>query len=175
MAYFMRQHRNVVRYGSNLAEGIVCKELKWNVNGVYDIQTLADSDAAEKQHGVFAQLLKVEHSKKTLPGYYRICLHDTEILTFLQENPSVDLLSLITFIMTHELLHIHRFSTGMADFFGDTVHEEMVVDTLTRLFLAKNPVIGLRKALYILDKVEAAPLYNEKILKDQGRIFRAYL
>ncbi len=85
------------------------------------------------------------------------------------------MLSFITFIMTHELLHIHRFATGKADFFGDPKDEELVVDTLTRLFFAKNPVTGLRKALDILDKVEAAPLYNEHIVNDQGRIVRAYL
>lgn len=153
----------------------MCKELKWDVLGAYDIQTLAESDVLQLKEGVFAQLVRVELSRPSTPSHYRVCLHDAEILAFLKENPTVDLLSFITFIMTHELLHIHRFTTGKADFFGDPKDEEVLVDTLTRLFIAKNPVTGLRRALDILDKVEAAPLYNEHIANEQGRIVRAYL
>jgi DNA-binding LytR/AlgR family response regulator len=92
-----------------------------------------------------------------------------------KNHKDLDLLSFITFIMTHELLHVHRFSTGLADFFGSPHDEEIVVDALTRVFLAKNPVIGLKKVLALLDKLEAAPLYNNHIMHDGGRCFYAYL
>jgi hypothetical protein len=175
MAYFMPQHRNTLRYGSLLAEGIVHKELDWNVAGVYDIQTLAESMAQKAKGGVFAQLMIVKPVKATVPPHYRVCLHDSEILSFVEKNPQVDMLSFITFIMTHELVHIHRFATGKADFYGAPDEEEVVVDTLTRLFLAKNPVTGLKKVLVVLDNMEAAPLYNEHIVNNQGRFIRAYL
>ena len=175
MAYFMSEHRNVLRWGSNLAEGIVCKEMSWSVKGVYDIQTMSEFNTEEPRGGIFAQLLMVEPGEAPLPHHFRVCLQDTEILNFVRKNPPVDLLSLFTFIMTHELLHIHRFTTGKADFYGDPRDEEVVVDILTRLFLAKNPVTGLKQVLTILDKVQAAPLYNEHIVDNQGRFVRAYL
>jgi hypothetical protein len=175
MAYFMPQHRNVLKYGSLLAEGIVRKEMDCNVMGIYDIQTLAEFMEGDPVGGVFAQLLMIEPVKAAHPHHYRICLQDSEILRFVKKNPQVDMLSFITFIITHELLHIHRFSTGAADFYGDPRNEEVVVDTLTRLFLAKNPVTGLKKVLAVLDNMEAAPLYNEHIVNNQGRFIRAYL
>jgi hypothetical protein len=176
MAYFMPGHRNVLRHGSSIAERIVCKEMCWNVEGIYDIKTLAEFDNEEPKNGVFAQLLRIDPERTTLaPHRYRVCLQDTEILNFVQRNAEIDMLSFITFIMTHELLHINRFVTGKADFFGDPHDEEFVVDTLTRLFLAKNPVIGLKKVLALLDKVEAAPLYNEHIVNDGGKCINAYL
>ena len=175
MAYFMPEHRNVLKWGSNLAEGIVCKETRGNIKGVYDVLTLAEFNTEEPRGGIFAQLLMLEPGEDPFAPHFRVCLQDTEILNFIRENPPVDLLSLFTFIMTHELLHIHRFTTGKADFYGDPRDEEVVVDILTRLFLAKNPVTGLKQVLTILDKVQAAPLYNEHIVDNQGRFVRAYL
>jgi hypothetical protein len=175
MAYFMPQHRNTLRYGSLLAEGIVCKEMDSHVKGRYDILTLADSRGEEHTGGIFAQLLMVEPVKAAHPHHYRICLHDSEILRFMEKNPQVDMLSFITFIMTHELVHIHRFATGKADFYGAQGEEEVLVDALTRLFLAKNPVTGLKQVLAVLDNMEAAPLYNEHIVNNQGRFIGAYL
>jgi hypothetical protein len=175
MGYFMPQHRNTLRYGSFLAEGIVRKELDWNVAGVYDILTLAEAITLQDKGGVFAELMLVKTEKAAVPPYYRVCLHDSEILSFVEKNSQVDMLSLITFIMTHELVHIHRFATGKADFYGTRGDEEVVVDALTRLFFAKNPVTGLKKALAVLDNMEAAPLYNEHIVNNQGRFIGAYL
>jgi hypothetical protein len=176
MAYFMPQHRNVLRYGSSLAESIICKEMSWSMKGIYDIKTLAEFAVEEPKDGVFAQLLRIDPDNATLiPHHYRVCLQDTEILRFVQRNTEIDMLSFITFILTHELLHVHRFATGKADFFGDPHDEEFVVDTLTRLFLTKNPVVGLKQVLTLLDKVEAAPLYNEHIVNDEGRCINAYL
>jgi len=175
MAYFMSEHWNVLRYGSSLAENIIHKEMNWSVKGIYDIKTLSDFDREEKKQGVFAQLLRVETGKAKLAPCYLVCLQDTEILHFVKRHSEVDLLSLITFILTHELLHIHRFSTGKADFYGDPHDEEFVVDTLTRLFLTKNPVTGLKQVLTLLDKMEAAPLYNEHIVNYGGNCINAYL
>lgn len=174
MGYFLPQHRIAVRHGSSLAEHVVCKELSWNVQGIYDVKTLAEFDEDEQDAAVFAQLLRVEPIQSSFPVHYRVCLHDREILEFLVGNPDIDLLSFITFIMTHELLHIHRFATGKADFFSENREEEIVVDALTRVLLAKNPVIGLKKVLSLLDRIAAAPLYNEHILNQQ-RCVNAYL
>jgi hypothetical protein len=78
--------------------------------------------------------------------------------------------------MTHELVHIHRFATGKASFFEtEREEEEIYVDNLTRLFLAKNPLTGLKNVLTLLDKLEAAPLYSFTIFEDDRRSYNAYL
>ena len=128
MAYFMPGHRNVLHHGSSIAERIVCKEMCWNVKGIYDIKTLAEFDNEEPKNGVFAQLLRIDPERTTFaPHRYRVCLQDTEILNFVQRNAEIDMLSFITFIMTHELLHINpaaehpaaqHLSTEPAQLFG---------------------------------------------------------
>lgn len=175
MAYFRPEHRSLLVKSSVLAEGIVSKETRWSGKDVYDVTTLAES-SNDVQVGVFAQLLLLEPSDARKAPLYRICLQDTEIFDFIRRNRDVDLASLFTFIMTHEILHIHRFATGKADFYGDNREdEEEYVDMLTRLFLAKNPITGLKNVLTLLDKVEAAPLYNFSKFVDHWRKLDAYL
>jgi len=175
MAYFLPNHRNVLMKSSVLAEQIVSRETNWNACNIYDIKTHAEMSGHEKVEGVFAQLLRLEPEHSQLSHHYRVCLQDNEIFDFLCRNTDIDMFSFMTFIMTHELLHIQRFSTGKADFYRYDDDEEVYVDSLTRLFLAKNPVTGLKKVLTLLDKLEAAPLYNDKILVDHRRSINAYL
>jgi len=176
MAYFIPGHRGLLIKGSTIAEHIVCRETDWNVKNCYDVKTLAELSDDEKEQGVFAKLLFVDAADSARTPHYRICLQDSEIFSFIKSNSDIDMLSFITFIMIHELLHIHRFSTGKADYFTCDQHEEEVcVDSLTRLFLTKHPVTGLKNIITLLDKVEAAPLYKFEIVKDQGRIAYAHL
>lgn len=172
MTYFTPGHWNALNHGKALAENIIRKEMSWNVNGRYDVMTQCFSKEHTPADGVFAQLFRIDEDAD---HHYRVFLRDDEILGFIRTHEGIDLLSFITFLMTHELLHIHRFATGKADFFGSSLEEELLVDALTRVFLAKNPVIGLKKVLALLDKVEAAPLYNDHILNDGGRCIHAYL
>ena len=67
MAYFMPGHRNVLHHGSSIAERIVCKEMCWNVKGIYDIKTLAEFDNEEPKNGVFAQLLRIDPKGQRSP------------------------------------------------------------------------------------------------------------
>lgn len=175
MTLFLPDHRGLLLKSTIIAENIISKETKRSVKNLYDISTSAEMKDHERVDGVFAQLMLFEPENAGARSHYRICLQDDVIFDFIDRNPDVDILSFITFIMTHELIHVHRFSTGMADFNCFEEDEEVCVDTLTRLFLAKNPVTGLKKILVLLDKVEAAPLYNERILMGNRRNINAYL
>jgi hypothetical protein len=176
MAYFQPGHRSLLMRGSLLAEHIVSKETKWSGDGFYDVLTLEEAGEESRREGVFAHLLMLRPEEGSSPPLFRICLQDIEIFDFVRRHRDIDLVSFFTFIMTHELIHIHRFSTGMVDFFeSQPVDEEAFVDTLTRLLLAKNPITGLKNVLTLLDKVEAAPLYSCTQVVDQGRSFHAYL
>lgn len=159
-----------------LAEHIVSKETRWKCHDCYDVKTLVETEDHERQEGVFAKLMRLDPDVPGKLPLYRICLQDTKIFEFIQEKREIDMFSLLTFIMTHELLHIHRFSTGKADYFEETREDEEIhVDNLTRLFLAKNPVNGLKNVLTLLDKVEAAPLYSFTMFIEHGRYYNAYL
>ncbi len=159
-----------------LAEHIVSKETSWKCGDCYDVKTLVETEDHERQEGVFAKLMRLEPDTPGRQPLYRICLQDIRIFEFIQERREIDMFSLLTFIMTHELLHIHRFSTGKADFFeAPREDEEVHVDNLTRLFMAKNPVTGLKNVLTLLDKVEAAPLYSFTMFIEHGRYYIAYL
>jgi hypothetical protein len=176
MGYFHPYQRGMLIRSSSVAEYIVAKETKWHGRELYDVKTLAEASADEREDGVFAKLVRFDSEDGARPPIYRVCLQDEEIFEFVRRQGDVDLPSLLTFIMTHELVHIHRFSTGKADFFEtDKDEEEAYVDSLTRLFLAKNPMTGLKNVLSILDKVEAAPLYSFSRIIEQRRSFNAYL
>ncbi|HOJ14687.1 MAG TPA: hypothetical protein PLS81_10110 [Deltaproteobacteria bacterium] len=174
MGYLLPEHSSALRYGSLLAEQVLSRSLGWHAGDLYDVTTVSEIDSSARPANRFAQLLRVEVALPHMPHHYRVCLLDDEILSFLEEHLDIDLVSLITFIMTHELLHVHRFSTGKADFFGDPVSEEVVVDALTRVILAKYPVIGLKRVLSLLDRLKAAPLYNGHIM-NEPRCVDAYL
>ena len=176
MAYFQPGQRSLLIRGSLLAEHIVSKETRWSGDGLYDVVNLAESGDEERQEGVFAHLLQLKPEDRSRPPLFRICLQDIEICEFVKRHRDIDLMSFFTFIMTHELIHVHRFSTGRADFFeSHKTEEEAYVDSLTRILLAKNPLTGLKNILTLLDKIEAAPLYSFTKVVDQGRSFHAYL
>jgi hypothetical protein len=176
MGYFLPEHRGMLKRSASLAERIVAKETRCDIRDLYDVKTQRESVDEEKEDGVFAKLVMLEPEVASLPPLYRICVQDNQVFQFIQAKKEVDLFSLMTFIMTHELVHIHRFATGKADFFEtDREDEEIYVDNLTRLFLAKNPLTGLKNVLTLLDKLEAAPLYSFTVFDDNRRCYNAYL
>lgn len=175
MAYLMPIHKGVLFHGSLVAERIIARETQAKVNDLYDIKTTSEMDGIEPAEDVFAQLVRIETGQPNVVPRYSICLQDPVILDFIRKNPDIDFLAFITFILTHELLHVHRFSTGKADFFGASQDEEAFVDSLTRIFFIKHPVFGLNKAITLLDKLRPAPLYDKCILDDSGRSIHAYL
>lgn len=176
MGYFHPSHRGLLKRSVALAEHIVTKETKCSIRDLYDVKTQQESHESEKEEGVFAKLVRLEPEAPVDPPLYRVCVQDSQVFEFMKTRREVDLFSLLTFIMTHELVHIHRFATGKADFFDNRREEEEIyVDNLTRLFLAKNPLTGLRNVLTLLDKVEAAPLYSFTVFEDNRRCYNAYL
>jgi hypothetical protein len=176
MGYFLPEHRGMLKRSAALAERIVAKETRWDIRDLYDVKTQQESLDEEKEEGVFAKLVRLEPEAAVAPPLYRVCVQDSQVFEFIRTRREVDLFSLLTFIMTHELVHIHRFATGKADFFdARREEEEIYVDNLARLFLAKNPFTGLKNVLTLLDKVEAAPLYSFTIFDDNRRCYNAYL
>ncbi len=162
--------------GSVIAEEIVHKGINDPIRMPYDVKTLNELEGIEREQGVFAKLVYVQSKDAKDHAHYSICLQDDEILTFLDKNKDIDLLTFLVFIFTHELIHIHRFSTGKANFFDVEKHkEEIHVDNLTRILLAKHPLCGMGNVLKTLDRVSPPPLYKNRILLDNGGHIHAYL
>jgi len=168
-------NKSFIFYGSNLAEHIVDKGLSWKGSDLYDIKTIDELDVQERLEGVFAQLMQVESPKSSIRHYYRICLQDDTIIDFLGANRDIDTLTFMIYILTHELLHMHRFSTGQADFNHVNENEEVFVDSLTRLLMAKHPISGMQNVLKLLDKMVPPQLYSFTTIVEQEGSFNAYL
>jgi hypothetical protein len=171
MARLLTNHRDAIVVSSDIADYIVGKGTRSDVRSLYDIACV-QPERDESYADIFARLMRVEESGRI--RHYRICLNDDEITDFLSCHPDIDLLTFLVFVMTHELLHIQRFSCGQADFSRASHDEEILVDNLTRLLMAKHPVTGRGKVFKLLDKLAAPPLYNQSAISDGG-IINAYL
>lgn len=171
MARLLTNHRDAIVISSDIADYIVGKGTRSDVRSLYDIACV-QPERDESYADIFARLMRVEDSGRI--RHYRICLNDDEITDFLSRHPDIDLLTFLVFVMTHELLHIQRFSCGQADFARASHDEEVLVDNLTRLLMAKHPVTGRCRVFKLLDKLAAPPLYNQRAISDGG-IINAYL
>jgi len=176
MAVFSPTHKVLVFQGTYIAEHIITKGTKDKIYAPYDITTLEELGEPEKAPGAFAKLLFMEGIGPNKLRHYRICLQDDEILKALHDNKDVDMLAFIVYILTHELIHIQRFFSGKADFSESNQNEEEIyVDNLARVLLAKHPIIGIKKIFNVLDKIPPPPLYKCKGLIDNGGSINAYL
>jgi hypothetical protein len=88
----------------------------------YDVKTLADLSDAEIVDGPFAQVIRYEGQRKgsclgsESYDFYKICLQDHAILAALWTEPNLRLMPFCLYIITHELIHIVRFSRFLQHF-----------------------------------------------------------
>lgn len=123
----------------------------------YDIRTLVDLNVDEIVQGPFAQVVRyVGKRQDTLLGsdaydFYKICLQDHAILSALRQDKALQLLPFTLYIVTHELVHIVRFSKFLQNF--DASAEEKLVEEArvhreTKVILAKVQLSGLEAVLH---------------------------
>lgn len=122
----------------------------------YDVKTLIELDENEIVQGPFAQVVRyVGKREDSVLGsgaydFYKICLQDHAILIALAEDKQLKLLPFILYIVTHELVHIVRFSKFLQSF--DASAEEKLVEEArvhkeTRRILAKVQIPGIGSVL----------------------------
>ncbi len=123
----------------------------------YDIKTLADLKREEICCDAFAVLNRYETIPiKGIPDlkrrdFYFICLQDHRILEAIERDKRLQLLSLLLYIFTHELIHIVRFGRFYQNFFanqGVKEMEEKIVHRITYEVLRRLPLSGIE---YVLD------------------------
>lgn len=126
----------------------------------YDVKTLSQLRRHEVSQDVFALLQRHTRTKCGAEGgcrvhdFYFICLQDHRILGALKRDKKLELLPLLVYVFTHELVHIVRFCNFSQRFdvsAKDREREEQIVHATTYEVLKS---ISLPKLDYILDSYE---------------------
>jgi hypothetical protein len=118
----------------------------------YDVKTAVDLSGNEIVDGPFAQIIRYEGKLKdgslgsATYDFYKICLQDHAILSAIKENLHLQLFAFVLYIVTHELIHIIRFSKFLQNFDAspdERMVEETRVHELTHEILSPVRVDGL--------------------------------
>jgi len=97
----------------------------------YEIKTLVDLEHDEVVDVPYAQLVRYQAIKKRSElssaryDYYKICVQDHNILSTYNNNQGINLFPFFLYIITHELIHIVRFSRFL-HLFHATEHERLI-------------------------------------------------
>ena len=162
--YFHQHHKELLKEAAVIAEEVTSDFFKlspchWR-RARFDILTLEALRAEEISSHALALVAKYNgcHKDRLLRSaafdFYRVCLQDHNILKTLQH---VDYLMfpLLLYIVTHELVHIVRFSQFLALFEAPEEHkqeEERRVHRLTQKILAPVKVRDLPPVMQYYDE-----------------------
>jgi len=158
---FSENHIHTVNDAVAMAEELVSEHFKMSASEwlrpKFDVKTHADLSSQEIVPGPFAQVVRYEGRPNDVSlgsrsyDYYKICLQDHEILSALAENGQLKLLPFILYIVTHELIHIVRFSKFIQGFNAkpeERMREEARVHELTHDILHTVSIPGLSEVLH---------------------------
>jgi hypothetical protein len=122
----------------------------------YDVKTLADltsDEISEEAFAVLSRQTRVENDYGPTTrnrDYYFICLQDHQVLNAIGRDGEIRLLPLLVYVLTHELVHIIRFSNFMQRFEVSGTSrelEERIVHSITFEILRKTNVPRLDRVL----------------------------
>jgi len=122
----------------------------------YDVKTVADLAPKELVNGPFAQIVRYKGQRRdTALGsatydFYKICLQDHAILAVLKKSGTLHIFPFTLYIITHELIHIVRFSKFLQNFSAspaEKIAEEIRVHQKTHTILEPVQVTGLPDTL----------------------------
>ena len=160
MQMFNHQQLQNINKAAAMAEELVSNHYKLSasewLSRKYDIKTQCDLTSEEIIEGPFAQIIRYKgqqpNSSLTSHTYdfYKICLQDHAILAVLQQAPYIQLLPFSLYIITHELIHIVRFTKFLQSFVASMEErqiEEARVHQHTHDILEHVQVAGLKEVL----------------------------
>jgi len=156
LLHFQNDELRVVNEAVALAEELASNAYKmsfaeWRQQR-YDVKTLADLSQQEVVDGPFAQIMRyVGRKAETVLGsstydFYKICLQDHTILATLDKFPGLRLFAFSVYIVTHELIHVIRFTKFLQAFEAspeEKMEEEARVHERTREILEPVPIPGM--------------------------------
>jgi len=154
---FKDDELTIVNNAVAMAEEVVSNHYKMSASQwlrpKYDVKTLADLAEDEIVTGPFAQIIRYEGKLKggvlgsSAYDFYKICIQDHSILEILTKRPEIELSPFALYVVTHELVHIVRFSRFQQNFNASEVEkliEERRVHGITHDILdpLKAPGLG---------------------------------
>jgi len=158
---FSKAHLHVVNESVAMAEELVSEYYKMSASEwlrpKFDVKTRVELSSDEIVPGPFAQIVRYEGRLKDASlgsssyDYYKICLQDHEILGAIANNQQLELLPFALYILTHELIHIVRFSKFLQNFNAkpeERMTEESRVHELTHKILHPVRIDGLPEVLH---------------------------
>ena len=122
----------------------------------YDVKTLVELKSEEIIDGPFAQIIRYKGQRKNSSlgsatyDFYKICLQDHIIRSTLEGKPDIELFPFSLYIITHELIHIVRFSKFLQSFEAsakERMAEEKRVHQKTHVILKPVQIEGLKNVL----------------------------
>ena len=160
LEYFSSDEIRIVNDSVIIAEELVSNEYKLSATQLlrlnYDVKTLANLTDQEIVDDHFAQILRFTEKKKNdLPDapfkdFYKICLQDHSIISVLKQYKELDFFSFMLYVVSHELIHIIRFSRFLQHFdapLSEKNEEEFRVHAKTHDILFKVKLDNLKPVL----------------------------
>lgn len=171
--YFHQHHKELLNEAAVIAEEATSDFFKLSPShwrrARYDILTMEALRAEEISPHALALVAKYNgRPQDRLLGsavfdFYRVCLQDHNILKTLKHVDNLSLFPLLLYIVTHELVHIVRFSQFLALFEAPEEHkqeEERRVHQLTQRILAPLKVRDLPPVMrYYVDRIKGGLQY----------------
>ena len=162
---FTSDQIKIVNSSVEMAEELVSNFYKISANQWvrrrYDIKTLAKLSSNEIVNGPFAQIIRYvgQHKNSSLGSstydFYKICLQDHSICGALNTNAELELFPFTLYIITHELIHIVRFTKFLQNFDAlpdEKMEEEARVHKNTHEILKPAKIVGLTKVFKFYSK-----------------------
>jgi hypothetical protein len=150
----------IVTEAAAMAEELVSNHFKISASQwlaqKFDVKTAVDLHADEIVDGPFAQVIRYEGRSTNAPlnsnsfDFYKICLQDHTILRTVADTTELSLFPFTLYIVTHELIHIVRFSQFLQNFEAsdqERLAEEKRVHDKTHEILCPLNIDGLAAVL----------------------------
>ena len=157
---FASHQIEIVNHAVAMAEELVSNDYKMSASQWlgprYDIKTLVELKPEEIIDGPFAQIIRYKGQRKNTSlgsatyDFYKICLQDHIIRSTLEGKPDIELFPFSLYIITHELIHIVRFSKFLQSFEAsakERMAEEKRVHQRTHEILKPVQIEGLKNVL----------------------------
>lgn len=157
---FNQKHIIAVNNAVTMAEELVSNYYKLSaaqwLRQKYDVKTVADLASKEIVTGPFAQIVRYKGQRPdTALGsatydFYKICLQDHAILAALKKSDTLHIFPFTLYIITHELIHIVRFSKFLQNFNASSAEkmaEEIRVHQKTHTILEPVQIPGITDTL----------------------------
>ncbi len=166
--YFAKKQKKILAEAAIIAEELIvnyfCLSAAQWKRMPYEVKTITELHTKEVPPvSAFAQLLlytvALENKKRgaDCPQLYKICLNDPKILSASQAGTQSLLMPLLIYIMTHELVHIVRFSKfyHLPQSLKNREEEERRVEEITEQILVPVKVSGMRETIQNFSQISS--------------------